>query len=173
MRRARSWKLLAGSPPSFDFQSNDMPEDGPASRASMRLATDDSRSDQVSDAKRFGQHAPNGGEGERVSHVVLLRPDIGHPQGPVIGADGLNLVPPNDLESFLPVVEAAAQCGRDGIEIRFLPGDRDDRAVDRLVERIDVDDVEAADRGPVDQDRREPSRYRRRRIPAGVPLAPW
>ena len=57
-----------------------------------------------------------------------------------------------------------------GIEIGFLPSDRDDRTVDRLVESVDVDDVEATYGGPVDQDRREPSKVARTTHHGGDPL---
>src|SRR5947209_19797739 len=87
------------------------------SRASPRLAADDSRGDQVSDAKRFWQHAADRGDGKRFLDHRLLCTDIRHPERSVPGADGLQLVPTNDRESFLPVVETAAHAV--SIESRF------------------------------------------------------
>src|SRR2546426_503453 len=138
--------------------------------AAARLASDDSRGDQVRDAERFWQHAPNRGEGERFLDLRLLCTDIGHPECSVPGANRLKVVPTNHRESFLPVVETAAQCGLHGIEIGFFPGDRDDGSVDCLVDRVDIDDIEAADRGPVDQDCGEPGQVPRTPHHRGDPL---
>src|SRR3989442_1181499 len=122
-------------------------------------------------AQRFRQDAPNGRKRERLLDLAPARTDVGHPDGSVAHWDRLDFVPPNDREPFLPVVETAPQRRLNRTEIRFLSRDRNDRSIHRRMDGVDSDDVEAADRGPVDQDGGEsraeaPSNQRPPRAPS-------
>src|SRR5207249_8933451 len=85
----------------------------PESGASPRYASDDPRRDEMGDAQRFRKDPADGRERERLLDLAPARTDVGHPDRSMARPDRLELVPPNDCEPFVPVVETAPQRGLD------------------------------------------------------------
>src|SRR5712692_1071545 len=154
MRPGRSSRPSGGPRPSFGSRSNDHRRF--ASRAALGFPSGDARGDEVGDPQGLREIPSDGGQGEGFLDRTTVGADEGDPQCACLGPDRHHVVASHPCESILPVVvESASERPLDRREVGLVSRDGYDRPPDRRMELVYVDDIEAADRNPVEEHHRE------------------